>query len=385
MRRSSRLLLPLLLPLTLGRLRAAGLDPSLQAFVETVIAARERHADPAAAVQPEAVQDAIRAYLKAFGDPATRYLSPREWEELERSARGHFQGFGLLLVREGERFLVERIYPDSPAERAGLEAGDEIVGVNGRSRLPDHLSELRALLQEVPTGARVRIRRGNRSLDLELHPGTVELPSLETAWLEDSVFYLRLRSFTQRGGQEVEEVLQRERRIRSLILDLRGNGGGVLDTAVEIHGLLAGPGPVTWILDREGNRSTRRSQLRPLTSSPPAIVLVDRNTASAAEVLAASLQRRGSLLVGESTYGKGSIQEVTPLADGGAAVLTVAHYEIAPGKLLPATGLVPDREFGPGPGGEIPFPPDPGQDVLLQASLDILLGRREYASQRRTD
>lgn len=366
-------------------LSAGGLDPSLQAFVETVLAARERHADPSAATRPESVQQAIRAYLEAFGDPATRYLAPEEWKDLERSARGRFQGFGVLIIRRGHRFLIERTYPGSPAERAGLQAEDEILSVNGTSRLPESLSRLRAMLQEDPRGARLRVRRDTRTLDLHLRPGTVQLPSLEEARLEGNVHYLRLRSFTERGAEELRHALDRSRRSSSILLDLRGNGGGVLDAAVAMHGLLAGPGAVTWIVDRQGNRSVRRSRGRALVLSPPAVVLVDRETASAAEVLAASLRRRGSLLVGESTYGKGSIQEVTPLADGGAAVLTVAHYETSPGHPLPETGLVPDRKLSMDPPQEIPFPPVPGEDPALRAALGILLGRREDPEQRRSD
>jgi carboxyl-terminal processing protease len=209
----------------------------------------------------------------------------------------------------------------------------------------------------------------------------VELPSLEEELLEGNVHYLRLRTFTQRGAQELRKVLRGILGSHGTILDLRGNGGGVLDAAVEMHGLFAGPGPVTWILDRQGRRKVRSTNQEAL-SSPPTVILMDRDTASAAEVLAASLHRHGSLLVGEPSYGKGSIQEVTPLADGGAAVLTVAHYEIAPGHLLPASGLVPDRKIDLGPPHEIPFPPSLSKDPGLRQALRIVLGPR---SKRQTE
>jgi carboxyl-terminal processing protease len=349
-----------------------GLDPDLRALVETVVAARERYVDPAEAGRPEAVQAAIRAFLQSFGDPATRYLPSNEWERLETAARGRFQGYGVLITRLSDGYVIERAYPEAPAYRAGLRDGDQIVAVGGRRSLPETLDELRDLLHASERGVTLAVRRHGRELTVALRKGDVSLPSLEQARLAGDVHYLRIRSFTERGPEELAAMLPAAQSARSVILDLRGNAGGVLDAAVEMHGLLAGPGPVTWIVDRSGSREIRRTRRRPHLSAPPAIVLVDRGTASAAEVLAASLSRQGSLVLGEATYGKGTIQEVVPLADGGAAVITVARYEIAPGKPLPETGLVPDAPSPLRADGAVPFPPSPADDPGLTHALETL-------------
>lgn len=367
-------LLPAALALILvaGVAQAEGLDPDLRALVETVVAARERYVDANEAGRAEAIQAAIRAYLQSFGDPATRYLPPSDWQRLETAARGRFQGYGVLISRLADSYVIERAYPEAPAYVAGLRDGDQIVAVAGIRRLPDTLDELRDLLHASERGVTLAVRRHGRELTVALRKGDVSLPSLEQARLDGDVHYLRIRSFTERGPEELAAMLPAARDARQVILDLRGNAGGVLDAAVEMHGLLAGPGPVTWIVDRTGGREVRRTRRRPILAAPPAIILVDRGTASAAEVLAASLSRQGSLVMGESTYGKGTIQEVVPLADGGAAVITVARYEIAPGQPLPVGGLVPDAATLLRADGAVPFPPLPLEDPALLHALETL-------------
>lgn len=352
-----------------GRAADLDLDPGLQALVEAVLLARERHVDPARAAAPGPIGHAIAAYLRAFDDPATRYLSPEEWKALERSSRGRFEGLGVLIAERQRRFVVEQCFPGSPAARAGIEAGDTILELVRPPLRPASLDELRAALEASSRdGIVLALARSGRRLDVRVDRGAVRIPSVALEGLGDGVGLLRLKAFTEEGLGEIEELLGRARGFKALILDLRGNAGGVLDTAVEVAGLLRSARPVVWVVARDGSRRARTPSRRPLLDSPPAVVLIDRMTASAAEVLGGALARAGSLLVGEPSYGKASIQEVFPLADGGAAALTVARYELddAPGR--PFERLHPELRVEAGRAGA----PDP----VLAAAVDVVLGRR---------
>lgn len=348
------------------------LDTGLRAFVEVVAAVRDRYIDLPATGGPGPMQNAIRGYLEALGDPATRYLSPADWQNLERSAKGSFQGFGMVVVAREKSLVVDRCYPGSPAERAGLLSGDRIVATGRPPRPVGDLDKLRAILAGSGTrGIHLALRRGSSSYEVHMRKGHVRLPTVEDVRLEDEVHYLRIHSFSERSPAELDEALGRARGSRGTVLDLRGNSGGVLDAAVHMAGLLCGPGPVTWVVDAAGRRDPRQTDLRARLLSPPSVVLVDSQTASAAEVLAAHLRRRGSLLVGTPTYGKGTIQEVLPLADGGAAVMTVARYEISPGDPLPDHGLAPDQRVDSAEEPPPPprFPPEPADDPALREAL----------------
>lgn len=359
----------------LSALSASELDRPLQALVETVLAARERFVDPNLPSRREAIEEAIRGYLASFGDPATRYLSPREWQDLESSARGSFRGFGMLVAERDQKFVIERVYPGSASKRAGLMAGDRLVSIAGIRGLPKDLPALKQILRSAgPQGLGLAFLRNRERFRVHLTPGPVELPSVDARMLSGQILYLRIHSFTERTAQEMEEALHHHRRSLAAVLDLRDNSGGVLDAAVDVHGLLAGPANVTWVVDRAGNQEVRRTRRTPLLPFPPAVVLIDEETASASEILAASLQKQGSLLLGESSYGKGTVQEVVPLSDGGAAVLTIARYQTSPGVDLPKEGLSPDLEVLGIRGEEAPFPPVPEEDPVLKRALEIVTG-----------
>lgn len=351
------------------------LDDPFRAFVEVVAAVRDRHLDRGAAASPEPMRAAIRAYLEAFGDPATRYLAPDAWRNLDRSTKGSFQGFGFVVAMLDQGLVIERCYPGSPADRAGVQAGDEILATGDPPRPVHDLDALRALLASAPPkGLQLALGRQGRRLAIRVRPGPVELPSVEAHRLPRDLTYLRVHSFTERSPRELAAALHRIAGGRGAILDLRANAGGVLDAAVQMGGQLAGPGDVTWVVDGGRGREVRRTRREAALVSPPSVVLIDEGTASAAEVLAAYLRRKGAVLVGTRSYGKGTIQEVLPLADGGAAVLTVARYEVAPGVPLPDQGLTPDVVVA---GPEAPaFPPRPGDDPPLARALDLVLRGR---------
>ncbi len=365
-----------------GARAGEGLDPGLRAFVEAVAALRDRALDAPAAASDRPMEAALAALLSGLGDPATRYLTAAEFRNLSRSTDGRFHGFGMVVVSREGGLVVDRTYPASPAARAGVRAGDRIEATGTPPRPVADLDTLRSILEATSEpGLLLAFRRGQDRFEVRIRPGPVSLPTVESSELEAGVLYLRIHSFSDRTPEELSDSLRGAHRRRGLILDLRANAGGVLEAAVEAAGSLAGPGPVTWMVDRSGRRQERKTSRRREVPHPPAAVLVDRNTASAAEVLAARLARAGSLLVGDRSYGKSTVQEVIPLSNGGAAILTVARYEIAPGEPLPATGLAPEvqvaAELPPADGREAspPFPPDPGSDPVLRTALDHVLGR----------
>jgi len=292
----------------------------------------------------------IRGMLSAL-DPFSSFFDPDQFEQLQQFARGKARGFGSILYVSPGKILVLQTAQGSPSWRAGLGPGDEIVEVNGTriSRL-DFRSLIELLTRARSQTARLGVIRPGQVVaqDFELNPAEVETPTVDKAFLlRTGIAYLHVTAFDQKTPQEVSGALVRlgGASLKGLLLDLRGNRGGVLDTAVSLASLFLKPDVL--VLTQRGRalpEKSFRTSARSAHFNLPLIVLVNGNTASAAEVLTAALQEHDrALIAGEPTFGKGVVESVAALSEKTGLALTTAQYFTPSGRSIqrpmPGTAL----------------------------------------------
>jgi carboxyl-terminal processing protease len=297
----------------------------------------------------EQVYKALQDMLAQLGDKYTRYLTPAQYDALLNSATGQLTGLGVELIPDSASAVgtvIARIEDGSPAKEAGLQRGDKVLNVDGTDATALSPEEVAAIMRgKEGTKASVRVARGGSEVDVSALRRAITLKGVSYSTVSaggKKVGYVKVRSFASNTRQEVTsalESLHREdvlRRMDALVLDLRDNGGGLLQGAVETSNLLLPSGKtVVFVVTKEGNTQADQTLPNQVLSADPALpdlttptyVWVNGATASAAEVFAAALQENGrATLVGEKTFGKGIIQNLQQLRQGGVAV-TTARYE----------------------------------------------------------
>ncbi len=297
-----------------------------------------------AAAERDAGYAAIDGMLRVLGDPFTRLLLPGSGRGEVRP--GGYSGVGVVLDLEVRPPMVVEVMEGGPAQRAGLRRGDLIMEIDGRSTITMPPQEVVGRLRGLPgTSVVVRVRRSGGELTVTLVRELIGLR--QTAFrLWGAVGYLRLEEFGAGAGEEVTAVvaeLQR-RGAHGLILDLRGNPGGFLDEAVAVASVFLPQGTATTLVGRDGRRTRLDASAGGFKFTGPLVVLVDRRTASAAEMVAGALQDAGRPVVGTRTFGKGTVQELRGLPGGAVLQLTVAQYLTPGGTPVDGRGIVPQVE-----------------------------------------
>jgi carboxyl-terminal processing protease len=303
----------------------------------------------------ELTQAAIRGMLNALGDPYTTYLSPAEINSLNESLNGgDFGGIGVYMVLDPRtKYVLVEPIEGTPAFRAGIKPGDEIVAVESQriSGLP--LDDVERLIRgRVGTSLHIQVRshiRGGAPLaygpphTLLLTREQIYVPSVH-AKMEDGFEYVRLADFGKTSYEEVRKAMLdgKSHGARGYILDLRNNGGGLLDAAVEISSLFIPDGAIVSTIDRAGNREVK-SATHDVIGATPLVLLVNKYTASASEITAGAVQDyHAGTLIGTKTFGKGVVQSIYNLSDGGALKITTARYVTPLGRDIQHRGIVPD-------------------------------------------
>ena len=303
------------------------------------------------------MEKAIRGMVAAL-DPHSAYLDSQEFDEIRLSTMGSYPGVGIEVVASEGVVKVLRPIDGSPAQRAGLRAGDQIVRIDGTdvgADLAGAIARMRGI-----SGSLVSLsvrREGNPEiLDFALRRAQVEVHSVLEQSLEPGFGYLRITTFSETTSQDVAKAISRLRRdnpggITGLVLDLRNNPGGVLEAGVAVANDFLSTGV---IVSADGRTPEARFRMEAthgdLINGAPLVVLVNGGSASASEIVAGALKDHGrALLVGRKTYGKGSVQTVLPLSRGGAVKLTTSRYFTPSGASIHGRGIVPDiLEDGPG-------------------------------------
>lgn len=294
-------------------------------------------------------QVAVGGMLGGLGDPYTTYLSAREIRSLDEQLKGgNFGGIGVYIFQDRTTgaILVEPI-EGNPAIKAGLKTGDVILAVDRLSTSGKKLDEIERAIrgpQGTVVSLRVRHHSGPKPIEtVSITRADVHVPSVH-AKIEDNISYVRLADFGATSAEEIRTAFVdgKKRGVRGFILDLRNNGGGYLDAAVDISSLAIPQGTIVSTIDRAGHKDERAANGRAI-GLKPLVVLVNKYTASASEITAGALQDyHAATIVGTKTYGKGVVQSIYSLPDSGALKITTARYVTPLGRDIHHKGISPD-------------------------------------------
>ncbi|HIR07487.1 MAG TPA: S41 family peptidase [Candidatus Pullichristensenella stercoripullorum] len=331
-------------------------------------------------VDEEALETAaIDGMLAALGDPYTFYYTNEAYAAMNEETTGRYVGVGLLVGEdENGALTVLRVFRDSPAEAAGMKAGDELTAIDATpvgAGTALGLTETTALLKgdgEAPV--RVEVSRDGEALAFTLTRGDVNINYVEYSILEGEVGYLSIYQFTGDDVSGVEEALSafRQAGVTALVVDVRSNPGGLLDDVVKICDMLLPEGLIVYTEDRSGAREEYYADGE--YWNVPMAVLVNGDSASASEIFAAAVQDTGrGVVVGEVTYGKGVVQTLYSFPEGDGVQLTTAVYYTPSGRSIHGQGVTPDIEVSLAADASVVYhAPDAQTDAQLQAALEAL-------------
>lgn len=323
-----------------------GERPSLDLFWEAWGTVQGEFVNRGALDEQRLVYGAIRGMVQSLGDPNTLFQTPEERQAEMSAFSGRFQGIGTYIDARDGRIVILSPIEGSPAARAGVQPGDVMLMVDGSDVSGLTTQQVTARVRG-PKGTPVTLLllRGTETLELTIERDEIPLVSARGSVLETEIGLLRMTSFTERSDAEVAGALDTliQQGVRALVLDLRGNPGGLLEPAVEVASRLTTESPIVWQENAEGQRyAYERRADRPAVDWPM-VVLVDRGSASASEVIAAALRDAGrATLLGQRTYGKGTVQYLHQLSDGAGLRVTAARWISPGGTHLDQGGLEPD-------------------------------------------
>ncbi len=331
--------------------------------------------------RPEAIDPtkitygAIRGMLQTLGDQHTQFVDPQEQQISETQLRGGFEGIGVFVEMKADgKLRIVAPQEGSPGEKVGLKAGDVVTHADGKSLAGLTMVQAVSFIRG-PKGTNVSltvVREGSAEpLVFEVMRAEIKVESVRGKMLPQGVGYVRVSQFGVQTRGELVRVLQEllRERPKGLVLDLRSNPGGYLASAVEVASQFLSDGVVLHEVRANGDRREYRAKAGGLATETPLVVLMDRGSASAAEIVAGALQDHGrALLVGEKSFGKGSMQSVRSLSDGSSVHITIARWHTPKDRPIDGVGLTPDVAVS------LSTEVAEGDDVQLQKAVDVLLG-----------
>jgi carboxyl-terminal processing protease len=290
--------------------------------------------------------NAIRGALESLGDPYAAYYDAQQYSDLRTDQTGEFFGIGVTLglTKDGQP-TAATVFDNTPAKRAGLKTGDVFTAVDGVRKTKWDLDEFVRLVRG-PAGTKVTLeitRAGQKPFSVTLTRERITVPNTMTK-MYGEVGYVRLMTFNELSAKDVADAIKGfdAKGAKGYILDLRGNPGGLLGSAVQVSSIFVENGVIVRV-DERGKPEEEQRALGGAITTKPLVVLVDEGSASASEIVTGALKDYGrATIVGVTTYGKGSVQSVIPLDNGGAVKLTIAHYLTPLSKVIDKVGVVPD-------------------------------------------
>ena len=301
--------------------------------------------------QSESMDSAINGLLQSL-DPYSSYMSPKIFDEMQTETSGEFGGLGIEVSMEAGVVKVISPIDDTPASRAGLKAGDYIVKINDVQVQGKSLSEAVDLMRG-PVGSGIELtvrRRGERkALTFNIIREVIQVQSVKSEIIDENIGYIRLTSFNDNSSDQIEKQikkLKKNKNLNSFILDLRNNPGGLLSQAIKISDFFLENGEIVSTKSRKKSENRKWfAKKGDITDGKTLLVLINYGSASASEIVAGALKdHKRAIIVGENSFGKGSVQSIIPLKNRGAIRLTVAKYYLPSGKSISEVGVRPDIE-----------------------------------------
>jgi carboxyl-terminal processing protease len=317
------------------------------------------------------MKGAIKGMLDSLGDPYTKHFEPKEFKHVEEVTEGRFEGVGMNLEQSNGDIVVVSPIEGTPAKRAGIEAGDKILEIDGKTTknmaLPKAVSMIRGKSGTKVTLTMLRPATGE-TLEFTLTREEIKIPNIRSRMEDSDIGYVRLiHTFNTRSGTDVKKAVGslEEQGAKGIILDLRNNPGGLLEASIEVASAFIDKGPIVSIKGKKGTEKTYKA-LGGAYSNIPLVVLVNKGSASASEIVAGAVQDTGrGALIGEKTFGKGSVQTIISLSDGSGLIITTARYHTPKGRPITKTGITPDVV--------VPAPPEGDQtDPQLEKAKEVL-------------
>ena len=302
--------------------------------------------------QSESMDSAINGLLQSL-DPYSAYMSPEIFDEMQTETSGEFGGLGIEVSMEAGVVKVISPIDDTPASRAGIKAGDYIVKINNTQVQGKSLSEAVDLMRgPVGSGIELTIRRRGekKAITFNIIREVIQIKSVKAEIMRENIGYIRLTSFNENSGIQIKKEItkfENNKNINSYILDLRNNPGGLLSQAIKITDFFLDNGEIVSTKSRKASENRKWfAKQGDLINGKTIIVLINYGSASASEIVAGALKdHKRAILLGENSYGKGSVQSIIPLKNNGAIRLTVAKYYLPSGKSISEVGVSPDIEI----------------------------------------
>ena len=310
---------------------------------------------------------AISGMVKSLGDPHSIYLEPRMYNELLNQTAGSFGGIGVYMGFKDNKVTVVSVMDDTPAKAAGVMANDEILAVDDVPITEIEPEEVVMKIRgEVGTPVKLKLKsKDGEEREVSIVRDNIKVKSVQGKMLEDGVAYIRISNFGEHTAEEFGEIYKKmeEEGMKKLVLDLRQNPGGLINTSVAVANYLIPKGNIVTVKGRDGKLEEYNSNLEAVKY--PLAVLVDGNSASASEILAGAVKdTKAGTLVGAKTFGKGSVQVVLPIMHSDAVKLTIAKYYTPSGECIDGVGIEPDVEIN--------FQEGDTEDVQLKKALEVL-------------
>ena len=313
------------------------------------------------------IDGAIDGMVKSLNDPHSNYLSPKMYKTLMEQTEGSFAGIGVVMGMDNEQKIhIVGIMENSPGQKAGLQEGDEILAVDGVPVTQMAFDEVAAHVRgQAGTDVVLTIMRDNTNQDITITRDNIKLKTVGHKMLDNNIGYIQIVSFSEDTANEFNEAYNdlKNQGMKALVLDLRNNPGGLLTTCVEIAKKLVPKGEIVSIVDKQGNKETYSSSLE--APEYPLAVLINKNSASASEILSGAIQdTKAGTIIGNTSYGKGSVQTILPMFEDDAVKLTIAKYYTPSGRSIDGTGITPDIEIN--------LDENATSDTQLDKALEVL-------------
>lgn len=323
-------------------------------------------------------EGAIKGYIEGLGDPYTEYISKEDMEDYLDDTMGNFVGIGIYMIKntDYDRIQVLSTIKGSPAEKAGVQAGDLILTVDGVEYKADDMTTASNNIKgEEGTKVTIELLRGTETIKYEITREKVKVNQVEGKVLSNNIGYIKFTSFDETTADDFKAKFEElnKQGIKSLIIDLRNNGGGIVDQALEIADFITDKNSVLlYEVDKNNKETVKKAKIEPIINMP-IVILTNENTASASEILAGALKDlEKAKTVGTTTYGKGVIQQILRLSDGSGLKVTIEEYQTPNRNKIHKVGIEPDEKVELPESIENVLNVKESEDTQLQKAIEML-------------